>query len=486
MDMQDSAASLNDTPPHDLEQARRDAVAKRVLEKLTNYRTYNFTQRQSIALNIFFDLAQEFSSMEDVYAVCVMVPKALFNLDCRLSVIDGQHGLLHRCSSQCAIPEGTDHFREAAFMDGDRYYIPIKANRDLLSQLPFVPPNDIIGMLEISPAGMLSEHDKLFWGRYANRIGFQLHNRFISLKNTEHVQFIRNLVKDIGHNVIVPNMYFKLFYKRLEARIHLIAGFKQKMSKIMGECMKADHSLYEEWENLDQDIDYIYNSIGDQYKEIFSHYQNTSLFLETLLRSSHFEEGRYVLEKRKCNFKSQVIDPQVERFRSRFMDRGIEIDTSMGGVPDREIEVVADVGLISQVYANLFSNVVKYTREVRDSNGFGRKFMSYGWEVLKDHFGLGQDGVKMNVFSSGPPMSTEESHDLFAEGYRGGNAQSEYGTGHGLYFIHEVVKLHSGDVGYEPTPLGNNFYFILPFEPGSLDGLAVPSGPKNHGSRTPA
>lgn len=482
----DTEISLRDIGPgpdqdQNQDQARRDVVAQRILEKLESYRVYNFTALQSVSLNIFFDLAQEFVNVEDVYAVCVLIPKVLFNLDCRLSVIDELHGLLHRCSSPCGPPPGVGHFRDELFVEDDRLFLPIKGNRDLMSQLPFVPQGDIIGMLEVAPARELSEHDKLFWGRYANRIGYQLHNRFVSLKNIEHVQFIRNLVKDIGHNVIVPNMYFRLFYKRLEARINLLPGFKQKLSNVMSECMKADHGLHEEWENLEQEFDYICNSIEDQYKEIFSHYQNTSLFLETLLRSSHFEKGRYVLEMRKCNFKSQVIGPQVERFRSRLMDRGIEIDTSMGGVPDKEIEVVVDVGLISQVYFNLFSNVVKYTREVRDSSGNVRKFMSYGWQVLKEHFGPRTDGVKLNVFSSGPPLAPEEVPELFAEGYRGGNAQSEYGTGHGLYFIREVVELHNGQVGYESTPLGNNFYFILPLESGALNGLGDPGDPGRPG-----
>jgi K+-sensing histidine kinase KdpD len=291
-----------------------------------------------------------------------------------------------------------------------------------------------------------------------------MHNKFVSLKNKEHVQFIRNLVKDIGHNVIVPNMYFKLFYKRLEAKIGLIKPFHVKFRRLMEECPRDNKMIFDEFERLDRDIDYFYNSILEQYKEIFSHYQNTSLFLETLLRTSHFEEGRYVLERRKCNFKSQIIDPQVERFRPRFSDRGIEIDTSMGGVPDRETEIVVDLGLISQVYSNLFSNVVKYTREVEEG-GRKRKFMSYGWDILKDHFGPGLDGIKLNVFSSGPPIGPEQSVNLFTEGFRADNAQGEYGTGHGLYFIREVVLLHGGEVGYEPTALGNNFYVVLPFEP---------------------
>jgi len=453
-------------------EARLEMVARRIVEKLESYKAYNFTQLQSVALNIFFDLAQEFSDVEDVYAICVMIPKTLFNLDCTLYVIDGQNDVLSCCATHCPAHDGEIRFAQEPTVEKGHLRIPIKGNRELISQLPFTPQGDSIGMLEIFPADALTEHDRLFWGRYANRIGFQLHNRFISMKNKEHVQFIRNLVKDIGHNVIVPNMFFKLFYKRLEARIGLIRSYQDKFRGLMDECLKLDKGLALDFSRLDQDVDYFYNAILDQYKEIFSHYQNTSLFLETLLRSSHFEAGRYVLEKRKCNFKSQVIDPQVERYRARLVERGIEIDTSMGGVPDREIEVVADMGLISQVYANLFSNVVKYTREVDDGSGRKRKFMSYGWELLKDYFAPGRNGIKFNVFSSGQPMEPRQSDPLFSEGYRAENAQGEYGTGHGLYFIREVVALHGGESGYEPTPQGNNFYFILPVDPATAEDSA--------------
>ncbi|GFK95668.1 Non-motile and phage-resistance protein [Fundidesulfovibrio magnetotacticus] len=458
-------------PGHAQEQhlARLDIVSRRIVDKLDNYKAYNFTQLQSVALNIFFDLAQEFTKVEDVYALCVMIPKTLFNLECTLYVIDGQNDVLSCCASHCPAHDGEIRFAQEPVVKEGHLRIPIKGNRELLSQLPFKPQGDSIGMLEIFPADTLTEHDRLFWGRYANRIGFQLHNRFISLKNKEHVQFIRNLVKDIGHNVIVPNMFFKLFYKRLEARIGLIRSYQEKFHGLMEHCLKLDKSLALDFSRLEQDVEYFYNAILNQYKEIFSHYQNTSLFLETLLRSSHFEAGRYVLEKRKCNFKSQVIDPQVERYRARLEERGIEIDTSMGGVPDQEIEVVADMGLISQVYANLFSNVVKYTREVDDGTGRKRKFMSYGWQVLKNHFAPGRDGIKFNVFSSGQPIAPVQAGQLFSEGFRGENSQGEHGTGHGLYFIREVVALHGGESGYEPTPQGNNFYFVLPVRPHSGD-----------------
>ena len=304
-----------------------------------------------------------------------------------------------------------------------------------------------------------------FFERYANRFGFQLHNRILANKNKEHLQFIRSLVKDIGHNVIVPNIYFKLYYKRLRSKIDLLKFFEWKLKQAFESEAGEGQDLPPAHDKLLKDLGYIHEGLMDQYRQILTHYEQTSLFLETLLRRSHFEEGRYVLEKRACNFKKQVIDLQLERYRPRFEERGIEIDTSLGGVPDQEIEVVVDIGLVSQVYANLFSNAVKYTREVVEPSGARRRFVSYGWERKANYFGPGRDGLKLNVFTSGPPIPPETAAHLFEEGVRGENASGEYGTGHGLYFIREVVRLHGGVEGYEATPLGNNFFFVLPMDP---------------------
>jgi len=465
MEQKDSAPLTAGEPsPQEIHQTRLEMVTQRIHEKEDSYKAYNFTQLQSISLNIFFDLTQEFADIEDVYAVCVMIPQKLFNLGCTLHVLDSQRGVVSCSSTACPFQGRDVRFVNTTTVEDDRLFIPIKGNSALVSELPFPVQDDIIGMLEISPADGLTEHDRLFWGRYANRIGYHLHNRFISSKNEEHVQFIRNMIKDIGHNVIVPNMYFKLFYRRLESRIEMIPRIVGTLENIVSQP-KLRNEDRQSLDTISQNMSQAYAAIKEQYKEIYSHYQNTSLFLETLLRSSHFEKGRYVLERHTCNFKSQVIDPQVERYRPQFEERGIEIDTSMGGVPDQEVEVVVDVGLISQVYANLFSNVAKYAREVDEGFGRARKFMSYGWEIVRGYFGPGLDGIKLNVFSSGPPLTQEERERLFSEGYRAGNAQGEHGTGHGLYFIREVVGLHGGETGYEPTPRGNNFYFVLPFGP---------------------
>jgi signal transduction histidine kinase len=133
----------------------------------------------------------------------------------------------------------------------------------------------------------------------------------------------------------------------------------------------------------------------------------------------------------------------------------------LSGIPDEETISVVDVGLLAQVYANLFSNAFKYSNEVITEQGQKVKYIAYGRENVLDFFGPGKDGIKYNVFSTGPHIPQEEQERIFEEGYRGTNSSKRPGTGHGLTFIKNAVEIHGGIAGYEPTQYGNNFYFIL-------------------------
>ncbi len=438
----------------------------RVHEKIDDYEDYRFTLLESRALNIFFDLAQEYGNVFDLYALCVLVPKIFFQKQATLFLLDKDGHLEWRCSSSVPWDEEPESVRqpplvhEPTVRDG-RYYIPIKGNRDLLEQLDFSPKRAVIGLLDVTPAENLSPHERLFFEKYANRIGFQLHNRLISTKNREHLQFIRSLVDDIGHNVIVPNMYFKLFYRRLESKIRVLREISNQFAEFTGSCTIDDSQQAEDCKHLQKEMDYTYESLMEQFREIYRHYEQTSLFLETLLRRGHFEQGHYVLEKQPVNLARQVVSPQVERYRGRLAERGIQVVEPDAGRFAPELQAEVDVGLISQVFSNLFSNAVKYTREVEDSTG-RRKYVTYGCSLEPDRYGRGQDGVRCFVCSTGPNLTPQEAGRLYTEGFRGSNVSGEYGTGHGLHFVREVVTLHGGDVGYEPVENGNVFFFVLP------------------------
>jgi len=432
---------------------RKEGMNRRVLQKLDDAESYSFTPDELRMLTVFFELAQEFDTRRDFLSLCVQLPMLFFDQDCRLYLRTGPKAWkLMRCLKlPAALPESEPPPFPA--VRGANYYAPIFGRKDTGDVLGFEVPDNVMGWLEVAGGAALSRHTQLYFEKYAGRIGFQLHNLLARSKNREHLSFIQNLVEDIGHNVIVPNMVFKLFFNRLNASIGALA---RCVAEAPAET-PADFTA---------SLDFIQTRLSDQYAEISSHYAQTSLFLETLLRRRHFQEGRYVLEKRRVNLLKQVVEPQVERYRPRMEDRGIAIDLSMGGIPDQPILLMADLGLIAQVYANLFSNAVKYTRTVTGPDGLPLKFMAYGWTILPEAFGQGRPGVKLNVFTTGTTVPPPEREGLFRPGFRSQSTQREHGTGHGLAFVHQVVELHGGMVGYEPSELGNNFYVVLPLEEG--------------------
>jgi signal transduction histidine kinase len=283
--------------------------------------------------------------------------------------------------------------------------------------------------------------------------------RFLLKKNTEHIKFIQSLVTDVEHNVIVPNMIYKLFLRRLGGKI----SKNKEIEMLLRQLTSAPESkLKAEVESLLRELTEVNRGLREEFTNIQKHYHNTSLFLETLLRRSHFDEGRLTLRTKACNMKKAVLLPQLERFAGRFAENGISIDDEYSGIPDEDTISVVDIGLMAQVYANLFSNALKYTEEVTTEKGERKKYIAYGRQRLKDYFGLGKDGVKYNVFTTGPHISSEDQAHIFEEGFRGSRASKTPGTGHGLTFVKNAVEIHGGVAGYEATQSGNNFYFIMP------------------------
>lgn len=444
-------------------------IIKRIQDKKTDYTRYGFTRVESNALKTFFDLAQEFEHTEDVYQVSAAIPKAFFNLDARLYVMDSMKDRLALVSSTQdreedlgVPPPGEMKAADDPYFMNSSMVLTIRGNQVLLEHPPLSNEDDIIGILEVYPCQNLDRHQALFFQKYANRIGFSLHMRFLLQKNIEHIKFIQSLVTDVEHNVIVPNMIYKLFLRRLGGKI----SKNKEIETLLRQLTPAPESkLKAEVEALLRELTEVNRGLREEFTNIEKHYHNTSLFLETLLRRSHFDEGRLTLRTKACNMKKAVLLPQLERFAGRFAESGISIDDEYSGIPDEDTISVVDIGLMAQVYANLFSNALKYTEEVTTEKGERRKYVAYGRQRLKDYFGPGKDGIKYNVFTTGTHISSEDRAHIFEEGYRGSSASKTPGTGHGLTFVKNAVEIHGGIAGYEATQSGNNFYFIIPQSP---------------------
>jgi len=453
-------------------------MCQRVREKSVSYEQYNFTCYFDDFLKAFFDLAQEYESINDFYRICVAVPLEMLDVSSALYLYDEKDEELQLV---CDCHEGVQQKKVPApehvvlcgepYRSGDSYVIPIWSKAQPEPERP--PENDgterppqcphpgrlhgknrLLGMYSVSPFAKLSKNDLFFFSKYTNRIGYSLHNRLMALQNIEHLKFINTLVMDIEHNVIVPNMYFRHLFNKLKKNI-------AELSELREEIRSMSMSGGAETAVCLARCSALQDGLMFHHGELVKHHQNISLFLESLFRREHFESGRLVLHPKRCFVEKEIILPQLDHYDSRFRSANITVERP-GNMLDEEFQLVVDIGLVSQVYANLFSNAAKYTREIITQDGSLRKAVAYGREMVGDFPECGEKGIKFNVFSTGPHLDKQDARHIFQEGVRGKDAHGIHGTGHGLSFVQHVVELHGGIVGYEPTPEGNNFYFILP------------------------
>ncbi|MDA8159505.1 MAG: ATP-binding protein [Desulfobacteraceae bacterium] len=439
-------------------------IRARVEQKRRDYINYDFSRKKNDILKTFFDLAQEFDSLDDLYRICVAVPLEAFGVESRLYLRGEDGGLDLVCDSERGVREppepclGYVYLADEPYEAGGSYLVPVQTKPLRTSVTPeFADTLQVIGMFEVYPLVKLTSSDKFFFTKYTNRIGYNLRKRLLAQQNVRHLQFINNLVSDIEHNVIVPNMYYKHLFKQLKKRIDDLSSLAEMVERYGAE--KQDSEMCR---HIVGQLGEIRSRLLDSYQEIDKHHANLSLFLESLFRRDHFQEGRLVLHPQVCKLERDIILPQLGHYQKRMAARGITIDKP-NDMEGEEVEIQVDFGLLSQVYANLFSNVLKYAETIIDHQGRPRKAVAYGRTILTDCFGPGLAGIKLNVFSTGRPLPEAEAANIFKDGFMGANRASDFSRGHGLAFVKYVIELHGGRVGYESTAEGNNFYFVLPF-----------------------
>jgi len=446
-----------------------DMVRERVREKQQSYTTYNFKRLQEEAFATFFDLAQEYTDLDTLYLVCTLVPKEFFGLHARLHLLDNDSKTLRVvCSSTEGIQEGIVLSPPEVFVSeqpnfaGNSYLIPIRGNKAVADLLPMQHFKHVMGMFELFPSEGISDQERFFLEKFTNRIGYNLHQKQLIHQILHHIKFINQLAADIEHNVISPNIYYRLFLKKLRRSIEDNGQIKDKVRELVSFCPEIDERTCQKLRDIFKSLEQTTQDLSGACDEMERHYEHTSLYLETLLRREHFRRGSYVLRKQQCNFKKEIIEPVLTRYLPRFKHKGIVVDNRLEDVPDEDLELVVDKGLLAQVYDNFFSNAVKYTQEIVDAYGYKVKFISYGKRLLEGYFGKGVDGIKFSVFTTGIPILPEEAARLFDEGYRRPGSDLEAGTGHGLHFVRTIIEIHGGEVGVEPKKYGNSIFFILP------------------------
>ena len=442
-------------------------IDQRVLDKKKSYEGYGFERSQEEAFATFFDLAQEYTAIDSLYQICASVAREFLNLESRIYVIEPKSSQLELvCTSADGLVAPGDRCKhrvvvvEEPMESEESWFFPIRGNQALVNTLPFLGHRSILGVFEVLPKDRIDERRRFFLEKFTNRIGYNLHQKMLVHQNINHIKFINQLVSDIEHNVITPNLYYKLFLIRIRKMIEHYGAIEGLVQKTLADCPDggAEQFLREAAGSLhDANRD-----LQSEVSALSSHYEHASLFLETLMRKDHFEQGTYVLRKQSCNFQKEIIRPLIDRYRAHFARKGIEVDDRIENVPDEEVTLFVDKGLISQVFDNFFSNALKYAGQPEET-GRPTRVLSLNRQILHAAFGEDKPGVRFDFFTTGKPLTREEAGRVFDEGFRAGGSPAE-GKGHGLHFVKNVVEIHGGLVGCEPRAGGNLFYLVLPFK----------------------
>ena len=193
-------------------------IQSRVRQKLKDHERYNFSPLENNLLKSFFDLIQEYDGLDDFYRICVVVLLESIKVESSLYLFDSEDKQLKLvCNSRegiirepRSVPTGI-YIADQPYKTENSYVIPIyrkppknfseNNNPGQSDQLTW--PNDIsiLGMFEISPLGKLNDEDLFFLGKYANRIGFRLHNRLLAQQNIQHLKFINNFFFIVSSDV---------------------------------------------------------------------------------------------------------------------------------------------------------------------------------------------------------------------------------------------------------------------------------------------
>ena len=431
--------------PKENDDNKLDAVRARVEYKMRDYANYNFTPQQSSAINIFFDLAQEFDDIDQVHLLPAIILHLFFQYKAELYLLDAQSDLVLMSPSVTGSTPDPPQLTLEISKDKGRYCIPV-CGRDAIALTKtqhIVPDQNLMGVLAVYTDNVLKSHELLFLNKFANRLGFCLHTKILAERNSRHIHFLRKLAHDIGHNIITPNLRLKFQLNQLEKHKNTLKTICQQ---------PADEATLQEVRILQRKLD-------EQTKTIMGTFNNNALFMESLFRQSHFDLGHYVLRRARLDIAAMVVMPQFERYRPFLEERGLTMEENIHlAYPPSPCMVQADLGMISQVMANFIANAGKYCTPKLD----GFKEIRCSIEAVPGAFENGQTGVKVSVFSSGPNIPPDEAPRLFEDNYRASNAKGKQGTGHGLFFVREIIAEHAGKTGYEPLPTGNNFYFMLP------------------------
>jgi light-regulated signal transduction histidine kinase (bacteriophytochrome) len=206
----------------------------------------------------------------------------------------------------------------------------------------------------------------------------------------------------------------------LRAPLRHVAGFSQILKEEFGSTMDPEAQRYLE--------------------KIHAGTENMGRLIEALLKMAQLSRKELICAVTDLNLLVKDVlselQPEVE---------GRRIDWQIGDLP----AVECDANLLKQVFANLISNAVKYTRRCEVA-------------VIEIGHAREQDALMIFIRDNGAGFDEKYANKLFGVFQRLHRADEFEGTGVGLSTVQRIIRKHGGEIWAKgEVNKGATFYFSL-------------------------
>jgi PAS domain S-box-containing protein len=205
-------------------------------------------------------------------------------------------------------------------------------------------------------------------------------------------------------------------------------------------------------EGVSQVLDGILGPTTEEQREFLGIVQAStkrlSCLIDDLLDLSKIEAGRLEIQKERVDMVS-IVERVTKLFKPQADVKNIQIKTNF---TESVIEAYIDQDKIVQVWDNLISNALKFTKR-------GHVELSVGKQ---------EDLVICSVRDTGIGIQAEDISKIFSKFHqvRRNRGPEEKGTGLGLTIAKAIVELHGGTISVSSGPeQGSTFTFKLPRAP---------------------
>ncbi len=153
--------------------------------------------------------------------------------------------------------------------------------------------------------------------------------------------------------------------------------------------------------------------------------------LNTMMRVAEAETGMMVLHKEVVSL-FETLSDVVNTYEYVAVEKEISIDLDI----DTTIKIEVDRTRVTQVWANIIDNGIKYGRR--------------GGRIEVRAFVTGKE-VVVSFHDNGIGISASEIHRIWERLFRGDRSRTEQGLGLGLNYVKAVVEAHGGSVAVKST-----------------------------------